>query len=125
MLMWIYCQIISDNPVIYNKIETFIKSAPYLFLQSAGAENHREQQIIFWDIDSRTIVHHDVEKYVRNGSVVIIISLLLPKDIILLRLGSEYCFSIGILTGQSSYKQFIEEISRIIDIQSKTKFPAD
>ncbi|SHG74344.1 hypothetical protein SAMN02787073_4781 [Chryseobacterium vrystaatense] len=125
MLMWIHCQIISDNPVIYNKIETFIKSAPCLFLQSEGAENNREQQIIFWDIDSKTIVHHDLEKHVRNGSVVIVISLFLPKDIILIRLGNEYRFSIGILTGQVSYTQFIEEISRIIDVQSKIKFPAD
>jgi len=121
--MWVNCKIISSNPLLYAKFKEFIIQTPFLVLLPENTENGADQQIIFWDVDTRNIESSYVKEIVGFGSIIIVISSLLSKDVITKLFEKEHLPCVGTLTKHIIYSQFVDEISRIMDAKAEVRFP--
>lgn len=109
--MWINCQIISNNIIIYEKIHEFINKTYFLTL----CEENEEKNIIFWDNDSFNIDLSYLNKYLLQNSIIIIISSLYPKDFIISSFENKQILQIGYMTKIDSYSSFVTEVNRLIE----------
>jgi hypothetical protein len=121
--MWVNCKIISSNPLLYTKFKEFIIQTPFLVLLHENTENGADQQIIFWDVDTRNIESSYVKEIVGFGSIIIVISSLLSKDVITKLFEKEHLPFVGTLTKHIIYSQFVDEISRIMDAKAEVRSP--
>ena len=109
--MWINCHIISNNLIIYDKIQDFINKTHFLTL----CEENEEKNIIFWDNDSVNINLSYLNEYLLQNSLVIIISSLYTKEYITNSFDNKLLLQIGYMTKTDSYSNFVQEINRLIE----------
>lgn len=112
--MHVVCKIFSSNFILHLKLKDFINNTPF-FLLSDFNQDTNEEQIIFWDVDSKDIDRGYIEKFIKNGSLIMIIYSLYNVEFILKNLANDEKIRIGLLPRNFSYKDFVEEISRIAD----------
>lgn len=113
--MWVNCKVVSDNILIYYKLKEFIGKTHFLRLSEENSKRD-DNQIIFWDHDSVNIDVHYVKRCIDKGSIVIVLSSIFPKNILNGVFEENQRMKIGSLTKTAQYNQFVEEISRLIDV---------
>lgn len=113
--MLVNCKIISNNHLLYNKFKEFIQHTPFFVLFEEKTNISEDEQIIFWDIDTINFQSYNFKERIENGTLIIVISSLLSKDIISNFFEQDHFYKIGIMNKSIQYPEFVEEISRMVD----------
>lgn len=113
-IMLVNCKILSSDFLINQKIENFIKSTPFFYLQE-NSNDFENNQIIFWDIDTINIDILLIKERITEGSIILLISSLISKSVISEMFGSEIFRNISVLTKNVAYSQFVDEVSQLIE----------
>lgn len=113
--MHVICKIFSANFILHLKLKGVISKTPF-FQLSDLSDDMNPDQIIFWDVDSKDIDRKYIANCIENGSLIMIISSLYNDDFILKNFDKNEKMRFGILQRNFSYNDFIQEISRIADV---------
>ncbi|WP_294314267.1 hypothetical protein [uncultured Chryseobacterium sp.] len=112
--MIIPCKILSNDYLIYQKLESYIKDTPYFILEEKGNVTGNEQ-VFFWDFDNYEVDHTIIYKVIEEGCLIFFISSIIPRELLYKMFEDQIHDQIGFMRKNITYSHFIDEISNVFD----------